>query len=204
MPEVHARLALQNQRVQLHVLAPLGSWIGCGTLRVLRLKMNGIVRATLRLGMSRTNRWPDRRGAFRGVSVSSSQACAGHPGTVPRHVAIIMDGNRRWAQEHGLPAIEGHRRGMIALRQVTRAASDLGHRRAHGLRLFDRELESRRSRNLAALRALRALRAQRADRTAAQQRAGAGDRRVGVASAPRRATRSPTFRRRRRPARACS
>lgn len=45
---------------------------------------------------------------------------------VPRHIAIIMDGNRRWAKERGLPAIEGHRRGMIALRRVTRAASDLG------------------------------------------------------------------------------
>ena len=46
--------------------------------------------------------------------------------SLPRHVAIIMDGNRRWAKERGLPAIEGHRRGMIALRHVTRAASDLG------------------------------------------------------------------------------
>lgn len=45
---------------------------------------------------------------------------------VPRHVAIIMDGNRRWARERALPAIEGHRRGMIALRHVTRVASDLG------------------------------------------------------------------------------
>ncbi len=45
---------------------------------------------------------------------------------VPRHVAIIMDGNRRWAREHGLPALEGHRRGIVALRRVTRAARDLG------------------------------------------------------------------------------
>ncbi len=45
---------------------------------------------------------------------------------VPRHVAIIMDGNRRWAKHRGLPSIEGHRRGIIALREVTRAASDLG------------------------------------------------------------------------------
>ena len=45
---------------------------------------------------------------------------------LPKHVAIIMDGNRRWAKKRGLPAIEGHRRGMIALRHVTRAASDLG------------------------------------------------------------------------------
>ncbi len=48
------------------------------------------------------------------------------PGRLPRHVAIIMDGNRRWAKRHGLPAIEGHRRGIVALRRVTRAASDLG------------------------------------------------------------------------------
>lgn len=45
---------------------------------------------------------------------------------VPRHVAIIMDGNRRWARERGLPALEGHRRGIVALRRVTRTASDLG------------------------------------------------------------------------------
>ena len=46
--------------------------------------------------------------------------------TVPAHVAIIMDGNRRWAKRRGLPSVEGHRRGIIALREVTRAASDLG------------------------------------------------------------------------------
>jgi undecaprenyl diphosphate synthase len=45
---------------------------------------------------------------------------------VPRHVAIIMDGNRRWARERGLPALEGHRRGIVALRRVTQAASELG------------------------------------------------------------------------------
>src|SRR5437763_6506938 len=44
----------------------------------------------------------------------------------PRHVAIIMDGNRRWAKSRGVPAIEGHRRGMLALREITRACSDLG------------------------------------------------------------------------------
>lgn len=37
-----------------------------------------------------------------------------------------MDGNRRWARSRNLPAIEGHRRGIIALREVTRAASDAG------------------------------------------------------------------------------
>src|SRR5581483_111342 len=45
---------------------------------------------------------------------------------LPKHVAIIMDGNRRWAKHRGLPAVEGHRRGMLALREVTRACSDFG------------------------------------------------------------------------------
>ncbi|MBV9438624.1 MAG: di-trans,poly-cis-decaprenylcistransferase [Candidatus Eremiobacteraeota bacterium] len=37
-----------------------------------------------------------------------------------------MDGNRRWARSRMLPAIEGHRRGVVALREITRAASDWG------------------------------------------------------------------------------
>jgi undecaprenyl diphosphate synthase len=37
-----------------------------------------------------------------------------------------MDGNRRWAKEHRVPFIEGHRRGIVALREITRAASDWG------------------------------------------------------------------------------
>ncbi len=44
----------------------------------------------------------------------------------PRHVAIIMDGNGRWAAERGLPRVEGHRRGVEALRRTVRAAADLG------------------------------------------------------------------------------
>src|SRR3954467_2672969 len=46
--------------------------------------------------------------------------------TVPRHVAIIMDGNGRWAAARGLPRGEGHRRGVEALRRTVRAAGDLG------------------------------------------------------------------------------
>ena len=45
---------------------------------------------------------------------------------VPRHVAIIMDGNGRWAAARGLPRVEGHRRGVEALRRTVRAASDIG------------------------------------------------------------------------------
>ena len=45
---------------------------------------------------------------------------------VPRHVAIIMDGNGRWASARGLPRVEGHRRGVEALRRTVRAAGELG------------------------------------------------------------------------------
>jgi undecaprenyl diphosphate synthase len=47
-------------------------------------------------------------------------------GRVPRHVGIIMDGNGRWAAQRGLPRIEGHRRGVEALRATVRAAIDFG------------------------------------------------------------------------------
>jgi undecaprenyl diphosphate synthase len=62
--------------------------------------------------------------------VSATEAFGAEPASqerdLPHHVAIIMDGNRRWAKAKRLPAIEGHRRGIVALRHVTRAASDLG------------------------------------------------------------------------------
>jgi undecaprenyl diphosphate synthase len=45
---------------------------------------------------------------------------------LPRHVAIIMDGNGRWAQGRGLPRVAGHRQGAAAVRTVTRAARRLG------------------------------------------------------------------------------
>jgi undecaprenyl diphosphate synthase len=45
---------------------------------------------------------------------------------VPRHVAIIMDGNGRWAAARGLPRGEGHRRGVEALRRTVRAAGEIG------------------------------------------------------------------------------
>src|SRR3984885_4073613 len=46
----------------------------------------------------------------------------------PKHVGIIMDGNGRWAQARGLPRIEGHRRGVEAVRRAVRSAIDLGLR----------------------------------------------------------------------------
>jgi len=47
---------------------------------------------------------------------------------VPKHVAIIMDGNGRWASARGLPRGEGHRRGVEALRKTVRAAGEMGIR----------------------------------------------------------------------------
>jgi undecaprenyl diphosphate synthase len=54
------------------------------------------------------------------------QAPGAAAAAVPRHVAIIMDGNRRWARAHRRPPIEGHRRGARTLRAITRAAYDAG------------------------------------------------------------------------------
>src|ERR1700680_2408238 len=48
------------------------------------------------------------------------------PRLLPRHIAIIMDGNGRWAQARGLPRIAGHRRGAEAVRRTLTAAGELG------------------------------------------------------------------------------
>ena len=50
------------------------------------------------------------------------------PATPPQHVAIIMDGNGRWAKQRGLPRLEGHRRGVETVRTVVDAARELGIR----------------------------------------------------------------------------
>ncbi|WP_334175759.1 isoprenyl transferase [Pseudoxanthobacter sp.] len=55
------------------------------------------------------------------------KAGQGSGGAVPRHVAIIMDGNGRWAQAQGLPRVEGHRRGVEVVRRTVR------HARARGI-----------------------------------------------------------------------
>ena len=45
---------------------------------------------------------------------------------LPRHVAIIMDGNGRWAKAHALKVAQGHRRGTETLRAIIRESSDIG------------------------------------------------------------------------------
>ncbi|CAA9340181.1 MAG: Undecaprenyl diphosphate synthase [uncultured Microvirga sp.] len=63
------------------------------------------------------------------VKTDASVVLAAHDGDepgMPRHVAIIMDGNGRWAARRGLPRVEGHRRGVEAVRRAVRSAIDLG------------------------------------------------------------------------------
>lgn len=45
---------------------------------------------------------------------------------IPRHVAIIMDGNGRWAKARGMPRMMGHRKGVEVAKEITRAAADIG------------------------------------------------------------------------------
>src|SRR3954466_9380488 len=62
--------------------------------------------------------------------ISAAAATSGSSTVLPapRHVAIIMDGNGRWAARRGLPRVEGHRRGVEAVRRAVRSAIDLGVR----------------------------------------------------------------------------
>jgi undecaprenyl diphosphate synthase len=50
------------------------------------------------------------------------------PSTAPAHVAIIMDGNGRWASARGLPRAMGHRKGVEAVREAVRTAAECGVR----------------------------------------------------------------------------
>ncbi len=59
-------------------------------------------------------------------AATAPAAAAGQGGNVPRHVAIIMDGNGRWAKRRFLPRIAGHRKGIEAAKAAVRAATELG------------------------------------------------------------------------------
>jgi undecaprenyl diphosphate synthase len=58
--------------------------------------------------------------------VRDSQTATGAPPPPPIHVAIIMDGNGRWATSRGLPRVAGHRAGVEAVRRAVRTAGELG------------------------------------------------------------------------------
>ena len=60
------------------------------------------------------------------AAAEGAAALAGSGGAVPRHVAIIMDGNGRWADRRGLPRAAGHKAGAEAVRKTLQAAADAG------------------------------------------------------------------------------
>ena len=60
------------------------------------------------------------------INVPPNSQLIGEDGVIPEHVAIIMDGNGRWAQKRNLPRIKGHYEGMKVVRTIARTASKLG------------------------------------------------------------------------------
>jgi len=65
-------------------------------------------------------------GYLRGMSEEKLKEQVLSGGNIPRHVAIIMDGNGRWAQERGKPRVFGHQHGMHAVRAVVEGCREIG------------------------------------------------------------------------------
>ena len=61
---------------------------------------------------------------------------------LPRHIAIIMDGNGRWAKRRRLPRIAGHRAGIRAVRQAVEASARAGRSLSYAVCIFRRKLEA--------------------------------------------------------------
>lgn len=57
---------------------------------------------------------------------AARQEALQHSGAIPRHIAIIMDGNGRWAQERGDPRVVGHYEGVESVRDITEACAQIG------------------------------------------------------------------------------
>lgn len=68
--------------------------------------------------IKRVQAWLSRKDRQQPVEIS--------PDNIPQHVAIIMDGNGRWAKRRGLPRVMGHQNGMKAVKRATIAADELG------------------------------------------------------------------------------
>jgi undecaprenyl diphosphate synthase len=77
----------------------------------------------------RQGRFRERSGAVERMEANATERPGGSQAPdMPAHVAIIMDGNGRWATQRGLPRAQGHRAGVEALRRTVRAAGDIGIR----------------------------------------------------------------------------
>lgn len=68
--------------------------------------------------IKRIQAWLSRKDRQQSVEIS--------PDNIPRHVAVIMDGNGRWAKRRGLPRVMGHQNGMKAVKRATIVADELG------------------------------------------------------------------------------
>jgi undecaprenyl diphosphate synthase len=66
-----------------------------------------------------------RRSTAPGTKAAAAPASSAL-GPLPRHVAIIMDGNGRWAQQRGLGRVQGHRRGKESVREIVETAREIG------------------------------------------------------------------------------
>jgi undecaprenyl diphosphate synthase len=65
-------------------------------------------------------------GAQQASADSEAQERLKSTGEIPRHIAIIMDGNGRWAKERGMPRIAGHNEGVESVRDIVKACAQLG------------------------------------------------------------------------------
>ncbi len=63
-------------------------------------------------------------------------------GPFPEHIAVIMDGNGRWAEERGMRRIEGHREGIDSVREITTECAQHGSQEPDPLCVLGRELEA--------------------------------------------------------------
>ncbi|MFH1288285.1 MAG: isoprenyl transferase [bacterium] len=62
-----------------------------------------------------------------------------NPGKIPRHIAVIMDGNGRWAKQRGLPRVMGHKAGIEAIKDIVKLCSNMG---IHALTLYAFSVEN--------------------------------------------------------------
>ena len=61
---------------------------------------------------------------------------------IPQHVALILDGNGRWAKKRGLPRTAGHKQGCVTVEQTVEDAARLGIRYPDGIWFFNGKLEA--------------------------------------------------------------
>ena len=62
-------------------------------------------------------------------------------GNIPTHIAIIMDGNGRWAKSRLLPRVAGHKEGINSVREITRVCGEIGVKHLTLFTFFQRKLE---------------------------------------------------------------